>query len=400
MVARRTVLFAFLLLLIVYSAAAMIQAAATAADVDAAPSSKGDAEDPPKAKIADVIKDTIQGAIDGTLKDTLQEKVQQKVQEALTEPQESSDDDTALQTTVVLRISKQFIQEHAPPAVEESSRVDRCLFGAHVTGTATTRGRPALTMATDHNQPVFTLHFKGSTSTRTVATKPPVRAYNTGVGQFDVHREIRFNGTEFSEGPESIEASYSSRLEGLGTPPGLRGCLVRRFALPEIARTRPRADAIALNDMKASLLEAFGKHTDKLVDDLNANVPWKQSLALLVPQQSGWVSHFASTDDWIMTSPGPADAKVPELPEEAADAKAPLELWVHGKPSDMSATKLVTLWSTVHVGLNRFRDLAPASAKDAVADLKPVVEGDWWVLRVGSDLLERFIDGVEDDAED
>ena len=50
--------------------------------------------------------------------------------------------------------------------------------------------------------------------------------------------------------------------------------------------------------------------------------------------------------------------------------------------------------------MNRFRDLAPASAKDAVADLKPVVEGDWWVLRVGSDLLERFIDGVEDDAED
>ena len=71
-------------------------------------------------------------------------------------------------------------------------------------------------------------------------------------------------------------------------------------------------------------------------------MPWKQSLALLGPQQSGWVSHFASSRDWIVTSPGPADATVP--------------------------------------------------------DLKPVVEGDWWVLRVGSDILERFIDGLEDDA--
>ena len=385
MAAQRTTLAAFLALMLAHSAEPM-----QAADA------------PPQAKIADVIKDTlqgtIQGAIDGTLQDTLQEKVQQKVQAALTEPQESSGDDSAKQTRVVLRISKQFIQEHAPPAVEEGSRVDRCLFGARVTGTAITRGRPTLTMDTDHERPVFTLHFKGTTSTRTVATKPPVKAYNTGAGQFDVHREIRFDGTQFSEGAESIEASYSSRLEGLATPPGLRGRLVRRFALPEIARTRPQADAIALSDMKVTLLTAFGQHTDKLVDELNANVPWKQSLALLGPQQSGWVSHFASTEDWIVTSPGPADAKVPELPEEAAEAKAPLELWVHGKPSEMSATKLVTLWSTVHVGLNRFRDLAPAGAKDAVADLKPVVEGDWWVLRIGSDILERFIDGLEDDA--
>ena len=77
-----------------------------------------------------------------------------------------------------------------------------------------------------------------------------------------MHREIRFDGTQFSEGAESIEASYSSRLEGLATPPGLRGGLVRRFALPEIARTRPLADAIALSDMKVTLLTVFGQHTD------------------------------------------------------------------------------------------------------------------------------------------
>jgi hypothetical protein len=41
----------------------------------------------------------------------------------------------------------------------------------------------------------------------------------------------------------------------------------------------------------------------------------------------------------------------------------------------------------------------PAGAKDAVADHKPVVEGGRWVLRVGSDILERFIDGLEDDSE-
>jgi hypothetical protein len=49
------------------------------------------------------------------------------------------------------------------------------------------------------------------------------------------------------------------------------------------------------------------------------------------------------------------------------------------------------------VGLNRFRDLAPAQAAKAAENLKPTVEGDWWVLRVGTDILEQFIEGLRED---
>jgi len=229
-------------------------------------------------------------------------------------------------------------------------------------------------MDADHGKPVFTLHFNGTTTTRTVAVKPPVKAFNTGLGGFDVHREIRFDGSQFSEGPASIEATYRSKLDRLATPPRLRGWIVRRFAGPQIEKTRPQADAIALADTKATILKEFEEHTDRLVDDLNGNVPWKQTIALLVPQDAGWVSHFDNTEDWIVTSPGPEGAAVPELPEEAAELKAPLELWVHGKPNEMSATKLIVLWSTAHVGLNRFREVAPANVVQAAENLKPTVE--------------------------
>ena len=350
-----------------------------------------------KDVIKDTVQDTIQGAIDGTLKDTLQEKVQQKVQEALVDTPQESADGSPVQTKVVLRISKEFIKQHSPPAVEQDSPINRHLFGAHVTGTAVIRGQPVLKVDADHGKPVFTLHFNGTTTTRTVAVKPPVKAYNTGFGGFDVHREIRFDGSQFSEGPASIEATYRSKLDRLATPPRLRGRIVRRFAGPQIAKTRPQADAIALADTKATILKEFEEHTDRLVDDLNGNVPWKQTIALLVPQDAGWVSHFDNTEDWIVTSPGPEGAAVPELPEEAAELKAPLELWVHGKPNEMSATKLIVLWSTAHVGLNRFRELAPANVVQAAENLKPTVEGDWWVLRVGTDILEQFIDGLRED---
>ncbi|MEI6506516.1 MAG: hypothetical protein WCO90_11650, partial [Planctomycetota bacterium] len=54
-------------------------------------------------------------------------------------------------------------------------------------------------------------------------------------------------------------------------------------------------------------------------------------------------------------------------------AELSFELWVHGKPNEMSATMLIALWSTVHVGLTRFRELAPANAAKAAENLKPTV---------------------------
>jgi hypothetical protein len=229
-----------------------------------------------------------------------------------------------------------------------------------------------------------------------VATKHPVKAYNTGRTTFDVHRQIRFDGLQFSEGPEMIEASHSSRLDGLATPPGLRGCIVRRLALPQIEKTRPQADAIALRETKATILEAFGKHTDKLVDDLNANVPWKQTLALLMPQKTDWSGHFSSTKDWLLASPGPKDAKLPELPEEAESMQAPIELWVHGRPTVDTAAKVVALWQSVHGAMDRFREPSSPRAHEIVEAFKPSMVGDWWVVHVGADLLESLIDDLED----
>ena len=361
---------------------------ATAPATAAAPESSEAASE----KLADSVKDAVKGAVKNALDGTLKDKATEAVKNALTTPA----DDGSKETKVVLRVSKEFIRQHAPPVVEHVAPVNKCLFGSRVTGTAYTRGRPALTMDTDHSKPVFTLHFKGTTTTKTVASKHPVKAYNTGLATFDVHRQIRFDGMQFSEGPESIEASYSSTLDCLATPPGLRGRIVRKFAMPQIEAMKPKADAIALADTKASVLESFGRHSDELVSDLNSRLPWKQTVALLMPQDTPWIGHFASTQDWILASPGPKDAGIPELPAEEAKVQAPIELWIHGKPGDGTAAKVVAIWSAVHFGLDKFR---PAAAQNGVTleDIKPAIVGDWWVLRVGADLIEGLIDQLEDD---
>ena len=395
---RPPAFFASVAMTLLLSAAAMATDPAQEAPVQPAASQEtpkdAAATEKPNGGLAetvkDAVKDTVKGVMDGTLKD----KVTDKLKDVLT----ASADDGSSETKIVLRVSKEFVRKHAPPPVEHVAPVNKCLFGSRVTGTAITRGRPSLTMDTDHSRPVFTLHFKGTTTTHTVAVKHPVKAHSTGVAVFDVHRPIHFDGTQFTDGPESIEATYSSRLDGLSTPPGLRGRIVRRFATPQIEAMKPKADAIALADTKATVLAEFGRHSDELVSDLNARLPWKQTMALLLPQQTKWEGHFASTKDWILASPGPHEATMPELPEEAATAQAPIELWVHGKPGDGTAAKVVAIWSAVHFGLDPFRGPAAQAAKK-LKDVEPAIVGDWWVIRVGTDLAESMIGQLEKDED-
>ena len=349
-----------------------------------------DAAAPANQPLKEAVKETIKSVLDGEAAGA----VGQKVQEAVVDTLQKTSTAAMKDVTLVLRISKEFIRQHEPPPVEQVAAVDRCLFGAHVTGTATTTGKPAVSMDGDHTKPVFTLHFAGTTVTRTVATKRPVKAMTTGRAVFDVHREIRFDGTEFSDGPETIECSYDSTLDGVSVPPGLRGRIVRKFAVPQIQANRPKADAIALAETKETILESFGERTDKLVNDLNTNVPWKKTLALLAPQESDWVASFSSTKDWVEARSSHLDGPFPDLPDEADELKAPIELWVLGRPDAVMSGKLLALWGVSNVAMDRFRDVTPAPAAAVAAGIDPAVVGDWWVLRVGTDLAERFLEGL------
>ena len=57
---------------------------------------------------------------------------------------------------------------------------------------------------------------------------------------------------------------------------------------------------------------------------------------------------------------------------------------------------MVAIWSAVHFGLDKFRDAAPPGAAK-LEDIKPAIVGDWWVLRVGADLVEGLIDQLQKD---
>jgi len=292
--------------------------------------------------------------------------------------------------TLVLRVSKEFIRQHTPAVVDRRTPVSRCLFGARVTGTAVTNGRPVMAKQPADTGPVMVLHFKGTTRTDTVATKDSVRVSTSGLAEFDVRREISFDGLNFQKGDRTIDVSYRSTTTGLSTPPGLRGCITRAVAMPRIERQRPTADRIAREDTRRTVLEEFGKQTDKLVADLNANLPWKETVALLVQQGPGRRRQFTNGPRWIEARSLYGD-EPGEMPDESNRLRAPIELWVQGEPRASVTGELLSLWGAAHQALDRFREAVVPADESTATGVTPEIVGDWWVIRVGGDVAERFL---------
>ena len=275
------------------------------------------------------------------------------------------------ETRVVLRISREFIRKHTLPSMEEVAPVNRCLFGAHVTGQSLTKGATTVNMdIVDGDAAIFTFHFKGATVTNSVATHNPVSVYSTGTTNFEAQRAIHFDGLRFAAGPATIEAAHSSEIDGVATPRGLRGAIARSQAWAQIRKNKPAADAISLEDTKAKVLASFNRESDQLVSDLNSVVPLEQTVKVLAPRTKDWTTHIARTREYIIISPGPKEAGIPILPKEFLQLKAPMELWIHGKPAGESIRRLLEIFGVAHRGLDRFRALTTAAERIVGAPTK------------------------------
>jgi hypothetical protein len=305
----------------------------------------------------------------------------------------------AKQTRLVLRISKEFISQHRLPIIEETSPIDMCVFGSHVTGTAHTVGQTSVNLETNETDAVFIFQFKGRTDSQQVAIRRPVVVCSSGTTDFDTRRAIHFNGVRFTADPATIDARTCTTIDSVETPPGLIGRVVQRIAWQRIDQTKPAADALASKDVKTKVLSSFDKETDRLVKELNGLVPYEKTIAYLIPDTRGWITHLGTTKQYLIISPGPKEAAIATLPKEGQRMRAALEIWIRGKPEGPRARQLLDDWNVVDRALDRFRD-ALTGKKTKKEGLTFAVVGDWWVVRVGENLLDQGIEKIEEKSKE
>lgn len=341
---------------------------------------------------ADVVEETV-------------EVVQDAITDAVVETVKAATANVVQDKTLVLRISREFIRQRVPKVVDQRTPVHRCLFGADVAGEAITNGQPLVMQGDKPQEPGFTVQFSGTTVTRTRAAKGPVKAFSSGTATYTVQRRIDFDATGFHADAPSIVCDYDSSLDGLGLPPGLRGRIVKRFAMPELQKTRPAADAIAERDTEREVLTAFTKKTDILVQDLNERMPWQDTLTILAPNGSERVRRLTTTPVYVEIRSSVVDAVIPDLPSDSESLRAPIELWVLGEPGPVVSAELLALWGLSRMTIAPLEEKLEATAEkvsdrleESASGFEPELLGEWWVLRLGADLLERMLGSNLDKA--
>lgn len=370
------------------------------------------AEQEPQPSVIDAAVDAIERVTDGEnvaeIAAETAETVEQAITEAVVETVKEATANVVKDKTLVLRISREFIRQRVPKLVDRKTPVDRCMLGAHVSGEAVTNGRPLVVEGDDPQHPGFTVEFSGTTVAHTRSSKGPVRVYSTGTADYTASRRINFGPNGFAAEEPRIECTYGSALNGLGLPPGLRGRIVKRFAMPEIAKKQPTADALAEDDLTSKVLAEFTTKTDTLVADLNERMPWKDTLAIVAPNGEQRVRRLSTTPVYVEIRSSVVDAVIPDLPSESESLRAPIELWVLGEPGPVVSAELLALWGLSKMAITPLQQKAEAAAErvkenleDSASGFEPQLLGEWWVLRLGADLMERVLGnaiGADPDA--
>ena len=177
--------------------------------------------------------------------------------------------------------------------------------------------------------------------------------------------------------------------------------------MPEIAKTQPTADALAESDLTSKVMAEFTTKTDTLVDDLNSRMPWKDTLAIVAPNGEQRIRRLTTTPVYVEIRSSVVDAVIPDLPSESESLRAPIELWVLGEPGPIVSAELLALWGLSKMAIAPIKEKAEAAAErvkenleDSASGFEPQLLGEWWVLRLGADLMERMLDAAADAAAD
>lgn len=293
---------------------------------------------------------------------------------------------------IVLRISHEFVAKLVNQEVENAAPVDRILFGAHVTGTATTSGKVVLLPAENEREASFNVRFHGTIFTKTISQRKGVTVSSSGTTFFAATKRIQFDGHAFIAGPTEIQATRTSATDGISVPRGIASGIVRSAAQKQVRRLQPQGDEIAINEGKSAIVAEFDKQMDRAVRDLNDAVPFDDIVNTYLPNAKNLEMHFASSKNHLLAAVGQPDAKFPRLPTAVAGKRAPVEICIQYTKQTEIAQKLTDRWKAVSQVIQSLTLSAPDSNKEKVQGIAFTVHGEWLVFKIGETLALKLLD--------
>jgi hypothetical protein len=238
------------------------------------------------------------------------------------------------ETRVVLRISRDFLQELIGQEFDRDEPIDTTSSGTQVNGSAHVSGTVNVKLKPTETESDFNLLVDGQATTQMVATRRPVCVSLHGAAEFHACRQIVLDrdALSFTAGPVEITACYHSELDRIDSfRGGLTGALVRRLAKPIVVRSLPEGDRTARDQIRDEVAKNLQEETDKPLPALNQVAQLVRHGEQLLKDTDSPLTELeyyrAATSEALLLSVGHKGRRIPAL-SASEELKAPVELWI------------------------------------------------------------------------
>jgi hypothetical protein len=299
----------------------------------------------------------------------------------------ATDKDGLPEVNVVLRISRKLVNELTTKKTERTTPVFFCVDGQPITGLAHTNATATVVFDPDPKVPEFTVVLRGTALSTTVADRPPIQVFGSARLDFVARKHVVFDGNDFRSAPSSIDAQFTSSVDGIATPPGLLGLLIELIATPKVRRSQPRVARAGFETGKAELLAAFDQEVDKALRDLNEASPLEKSMNALFPQTKDWIYYPLTTPTHLIVGAGPPGRRLPVLPTTER-TNAQVELWIRNKPETEGMIAVLKLWQFANKKLEDALPPELAKRLDLGKGVQSLTVGEWFVIQIGRGSLK------------
>jgi hypothetical protein len=238
------------------------------------------------------------------------------------------------ETRVVLRISREFLQELIGQEFDRDEPIHTTSSGASVEGSAHVGGTINVKLEPQEAESVFDLLVDGKVAAQMVATRRPVCVSLHGDADFHACRRVALDRDtlSFSAGPVGVTACYHSELDRIDSfHAGLTGALIRRVARPVVVRSLPDGDRSARDELQQEVAKSLQEESDKPLPALNRVAQLARHGEQLLHDVDSPLAQLeyyrAATADALLLSVGAKQQRIPAL-SISEDLKAPVELWI------------------------------------------------------------------------
>ena len=299
------------------------------------------------------------------------------------------------ETPIVLRISKQLIEELTDDEIEvELPVVDR-VGNIPIRGTVKTRSMVTVDIQTSKKTANCVLTADGKAHAFLTANAGPVTAHGQAWIPYRLETRITFDGVKFRAHPVKATLEVASRIDEICTRRnGPVARCVRRIAGRMIGNSKSELDAYLYRRAKSKFEVELAEVAKELVDELNATNRLDEMIAEHFPESKSWNYHVSSTDKIILAAVGPKDAMIPKLRTDAdGSMKASMDLWVRTTWEERLVINAALVWNSTH---NLLKEVLPDDVAESLAkDVKLTTEGNWFVVRIGRGAIEKALEEAE-----